>query len=114
METKNNTDMVTETLKWLPIDNYHAVPPHSPGGGGLFLIWKKEVQLTVRASTKNFIDTIVSDKGKTYQITFIYGEPDHTKRLSIWNELSSLQPAPGNPWLLTGDFNELTDNSEKK
>lgn len=32
----------------------------------------------------------------------------------MWNALSSLQPASGYPWFLTGDFNELTDNGEKK
>ncbi|KAJ0261902.1 Alpha carbonic anhydrase domain-containing protein [Hirschfeldia incana] len=114
METKNNQEVVLEKLKWLSIEKYHVVPPNSPGGGGLFLIWRKEINLTVRTSTKNFIDTVIEDKGKTYQVTFVYGEPDHTKRHLIWNELSALQTSTGNPWLLTGDFNELTDNSEKK
>ncbi|CAN6975658.1 unnamed protein product, partial [Brassica rapa subsp. trilocularis] len=59
METKNNSEMVLDTLKWLPIENHHAVPPQTPGGGGLFLIWKKDIDLTVRTSTKNFIDTVI-------------------------------------------------------
>ncbi|CAN7036671.1 unnamed protein product, partial [Brassica oleracea var. botrytis] len=59
IETKNNSEMVLDTLKWLPIENHHAVPPQTPGGGGLFLIWKKDIDLTVRTSTKNFIDTVI-------------------------------------------------------
>lgn len=114
METKNTSETILEKLQWLTIDNHFAVPPITPGGGGLFLIWKKEIQLTVRSSSKNLIDTVITDKGKTYHITFVYGEPDHTKRLTVWNELSTLQPISGTPWLLSGDFNELTDNSEKK
>lgn len=44
----------------------------------------------------------------------MYGEPDHSKRVEVWNAISSLRPAAGRPWFLTGDFNEITDNSEKK
>ncbi|XP_013751397.2 uncharacterized protein LOC106453727 [Brassica napus] len=114
METKNDLDMIKKTLHWLPLDNYHEVPPNSPGSGGLFLTWKNDIQLTVRASNKNFIDTLITEKCMTFQMTFVYGEPDHTKRLVVWNELSTLHPPTGKHWLLTGDFNEITDNSEKK
>ncbi|CDY34449.1 BnaC01g21840D [Brassica napus] len=102
METKNNLETVKKKLQGLPLDNNHEVPPNSPGSGGLFLIWKNDIQLTVRTSNKNFIDTLITEKGITFQVTFVYGEPDHTKRLAVWNELSSLQPATGDPWFLTG------------
>ena len=82
---------------------------NGPGSGGLFLIWNNDIQLTVRASNKNYIDTLIVQKGVTFQITFVYGEPDHTKRAAVWNEIADLQPAAGNPWFLT-----ITDNSEKK
>ena len=39
--------------------------------------------------------------------------PDHAKRNAVWNELTALRPQDGEPWFLTGDFNELIDNSEK-
>lgn len=35
------------------------------------------------------------------------------KRQGIWNEISALQTVPGEPWFLTGDFNEIVENSEK-
>lgn len=79
METKNNLDMIKKTLQWLPLDNFHEVPPNAPGGGGLFLIWKNDIQLTVRESNKNFIDTIITQKEMTFHITFVYGEPDQAK-----------------------------------
>lgn len=31
----------------------------------------------------------------------------------VWNELCTLHSNSGDPWFLTGDFNELVDNSEK-
>ncbi|KAG2290075.1 hypothetical protein Bca52824_049679 [Brassica carinata] len=75
---------------------------------------KKNGKAPVISGNKNFIDTIITQKGVTFQITFVYGEPDHTKRLEVWNEISTLKPASGQPWFLTGDFNEITENSEKK
>ena len=114
METKNDLEMIENNLHWLPLDNFHEVPPNSPRSGGLFPTWKNDIQLTIKGSNKNFIDTLITEKGITFQMTFVYGEQDHTKRLAIWNELSTLHPPSGKPWLLTGDFNEITDNSEKK
>ncbi|XP_018479302.1 uncharacterized protein LOC108850231 [Raphanus sativus] len=113
METKNPTAKVLKDLHWLQTNNHFAVPPHTPGGGGLFISWKKDIDLQVRSSSHNFIDAIISYKGKTWQTTFVYGEPDQSKRYEAWKTLSSLKPASGDPWLLTGDFNEIIDNSEK-
>lgn len=47
METKNPTEMVLKELQFLFPENFHAVAPHTPGGGGLFLTWKKEIELTI-------------------------------------------------------------------
>ena len=112
METKNPDAKVLQDLQELQLDS-HLVSPHSPGGGGLYLGWRKDVNLTIRSSSHNFIDTIISHKGITFQATFTYGEPDHTKRQAIWNELSLLHPDPEEAWFLIGDFNEIIDNSEK-
>ena len=110
METKNPTETVLEDLKWRYPEKYYAVPPHSTGGG-VFLTWKPYIEVTIISATKNYIDTTISYKGLSYHTTFVYGEPDHTKRLEVWNEISKLNKS--GPWFLTGDFNELIDNSEK-
>lgn len=89
------------------------VPPETPGSGGLFLTWKPDIKLTVLKATKNFIDTKITHKGVSFHTTFVYGEPDHSKRLAVWNEITKLQTTQGEPWFLTGDFNEIVDNSEK-
>ena len=111
METKNPTEMVTKELHWLQMNNCYSVAPHSPGGGGLFLSWKKYITLNVISSSDNYIDTIISHKGNTFHTTFVYGEPDHTKRQRVWNERSALHTQ--GPWFLTRDFNEIVDNNEK-
>lgn len=97
METKNQEDMVKKELPWLKDENNCFVPPHSPGGGGLVLSWKKDIELTVLSTSNNFIDTRITSKGKSFLATFTYGEPDHTKRQAVWNNLSSLHSNPKGP-----------------
>lgn len=102
-----------EKLQWLHPDQYYVVAPESPGSGGLFLTWKPDINLTVLKASKNYLDTTIVHKGISFHATFVYGEPDHTKRCAVWDELSTLQTNQGEPWFLTGDFNEIVDNSEK-
>lgn len=105
-ETKNSTEMVRKELQWFNSDKFLAVPPESPGSGGLYLTWKEDIEVTIRSATKNFIDTSICYKGKSFHATFVYGEPDHSKRQEVWNEISNLQSIQDEPWFLTGDFNE--------
>ena len=113
METKNNWGMISKTLSWLNLEKHYEVPPHSPGGGGLLLIWKKDIEVSVTNATQNYIDTMISHKGISFQSTFVYGEPDQAKRFAVWNEITTLHPAGDGAWFLTGDFNEIIDNGEK-
>ena len=46
-------------------------------------------------------------------MTFVYGEPKIPRRQGVWDAISSLAANRASPWLLTGDFNEILDNSEK-
>ena len=76
METKTPDEMVLKELQFLQMDNQHIVKPHSPGGGGLFMGWKNDVQVTILSSTNNYIDTMITYKGVSFHSTFVYGEPD--------------------------------------
>lgn len=75
---------------------------------------EKDIDLTILSTSNNFIDTRIIYKGKSFLATFTYGEPDHSKRNAFWETLSTLHSNPKGPWFLTGDFNELIDNSEKR
>lgn len=79
----------------------------------MFLSWKKDIDLKVISSSDNFSDTAIIYKGKEFHATFVYGEPDHTKRVQVWNAITNLQTVSGAPWFLIGEFNEIVDNSEK-
>lgn len=113
METKNPDNFVLKELESIPLANRFLVSPHSPGGGGLALLWSQEVDISVLKQSHNFLDTTVSYKGTNFHITFVYGEPEVSRRQEIWDEISTFATERSSPWLLTGDFNEILDNSEK-
>ncbi|CAA7044434.1 unnamed protein product [Microthlaspi erraticum] len=44
----------------------------------------------------------------------VYGEPDQTKRQEVWEMIMNQTQDRTDPWLLTGDFNEIIESAEKK
>lgn len=112
-KTKNQDDFVTKELKDLNLEKQFLVSPITPGSGGLALPWKKVVDVSINSSNPNFIDSLISFKGKSFNGTFVYGAPNISKHLDVWTQLCDLSASRDFPWFLTGDFNEITDNSEK-
>ena len=112
-ETKNQDEMVMSKLDTLRYEKHFLLSPDSPASGGLALLWKSDVEIQILATTRNFIDTLVSFKGTSFHATFVYGAPGIAKRQAVWNLLSDIASTRSTPWFLTGDFNEIIDNSEK-
>ncbi|KAG7559442.1 Endonuclease/exonuclease/phosphatase superfamily [Arabidopsis thaliana x Arabidopsis arenosa] len=75
METKNTNEKVEKALEWMNFSSKFIVSPHSPGGGGLALYWKQEVEISILTSCQNFIDTQIKYAGKLFFATFLYGGP---------------------------------------
>lgn len=113
METKNLDPFVLKELNFLDPDRHFLVPPARPSSGGLALYWKQDIDLQILSSSKNLIDTVILYKGATVHVTFVYGEPEVSNRNIIWDSLIDLALTRTSAWLLTGDFNEIVDNSEK-
>ena len=90
------------------------ISPHSAGGGGLCLLWNKDINIQVLASCNNYIDTLITFKNSSFYGTFVYGAPEIPNRNEIWNQLTDVALSRISPWFLTGDFNEIVDNSEKE
>lgn len=60
-----------------------------------------------------YIFKIKVKQTKFFYATFVYGHPERTKRQAVWNQLTDQASGRDSPWFLTGDFNEIIDNSEK-
>ena len=105
--------MVLTELQPLNYEGSFLVTPTSSGSGGLALLWKNDIDVNILTSNPNFIDTMISFKGTSFNGTFVYGAPDWTKRQEVWDSLADISASRNAAWFLTGDFNEITDNSEK-
>nr|VDD60405.1 unnamed protein product [Brassica oleracea] len=78
MESKNTDDKVLKELEDLSFDHHFLVSPHSPGGGGLALLWTNEVSISILSLSHNFIDTSQINTAKSY-ISFSARTPQETR-----------------------------------
>ena len=77
------------------------------------LSWKEGIKVDVLYSDCNIIDTHIQHKKSSFFASFIYGAPKKEDRPGFWSKLSDLGKARDSVWFLTGDFNDLLDNTEK-
>ena len=76
------------------------VVPSKGRSGGLALLWKKELKVSVQTFSDNRIDAIV-DQGVTrhqWRITGFYGNPETSKRQESWLLLKRLATLNSLPW----------------
>lgn len=106
--------MVAKKTEELGFTNLRTVQPQGVAGGGLAILWKDWVGLEIISSCKNYFDTRISYEGNFSYLTFVYGDTDKRKRKQTWDFLTSLALIRDAPWLVTGDFNDITGNSEKE
>ena len=112
METKRKDEDVFKMYRGTEFTNHFTIPPVGLSGG-LALSWKDNVDVEILAPSANVIDTKVTYNDKSFFVSYIYGvlQPEH--RAKFWEELSTIGAQRDGAWLLTGDFNDLLDNSEK-
>lgn len=77
--------------------------------GGIWLLWKQEVDLKVLQCHNQYIHTEVCiDKTRVW-ITFVYASPSFSIRKELWAELEMLARRCNKPWLVGGDFMRCYD-----
>ena len=113
-ETKNLHKVVARKTERLGFSYLKTITPHGRGGGDLALLWKEGINLEIISSCKNYFDTKLIYEGNQSYATFVYGDPNKKKRKIIWEYLTALTLIRDSPWILTGDFNDITGNSEKE
>ena len=83
--------------------------------GGLLLLWKKVVVVSLRYKTKNYIDVFVGNSQQdVWRFTGLYGEPRWQDKHLTWQCLRDLDAAINLPWLVMGDINEILYPFEKE
>lgn len=81
--------------------------------GGLALFWKDSYKVEILSSDNRIIDTKIEYDSFTFFISFVYGDPARHLQQKVWDKLRGICIHWDEAWFLSGDFNELMDNSEK-
>lgn len=84
--------------------------------GGIVVAWKEEF-LTVELITKKFQFIHLKmrlEKEREWYFTPVYASPNEDNRRILWEELKVIADNMNQPWLLAGDFNDITSYHEKK
>lgn len=69
--------------------------------------------MEVCQANRRVMDLKVQWKDKAFYLTGVYGEPVKGYRQEVWERLTRIGVVRKEPWFLTGDFNEIVDQSEK-
>ncbi|XP_039010285.1 uncharacterized protein LOC120138989 [Hibiscus syriacus] len=46
-------------------------------------------------------------------VTTVYGSPERSKRMTLWNDLNNVPSSDSTPWILAGNFNAILFGNEK-
>jgi exonuclease III len=84
--------------------------------GGLALLWKNEMEVTIQNYNRRHISTIVEPfiEGVAWKFIGFCGHLEASKRKEAWNLLCHLKTFLSKPWLFVGDFNEIVAAFEKR
>ncbi|GLT53039.1 hypothetical protein SLA2020_263360 [Shorea laevis] len=84
--------------------------------GGLALLWQEANEVSIQNYSLRHISVVITtiDSVRSWRLTGFYGHPDWASREESWQLLSYLHTFQPHDWLCVGDFNEITDHSEKK
>jgi len=113
-ETKQQDDYVRDIVCDLGFPFSVTVPPIGLSGG-LVVMWKHSVDLSVLFQSSNLVDCFVNSNEESFYFSFVYGPPNPSNRNDLWERIERIGTNRRNvPWLILGDFNELLGNNEKK
>ncbi|XP_043717635.1 uncharacterized protein LOC122665544 [Telopea speciosissima] len=113
METKSKKAAIEKIARKRNFQNFSTVDPIGTSGG-LALLWKDTVTLSVLTAETNFIDAeVTSVDSPAFYLTCVYGDPVRHRRRVVWDRISALNHQ-GSRWLCYGDFNSYLSWHEKE
>lgn len=82
--------------------------------GGLCLLWKDDIDVSIRSFTFYHIDAAIKWDSKSWRFTGIYGHPNAGYRDHTWKLLRRLHNQDESAWVIGGDFNATLLYEEKE
>lgn len=69
----------------------------------------------ITESTQNYIDfEVTNEQVGRWRYTGFYGYPERDRRVESWNLIKILAHKSVLPWCIIGDFNDMSNVSEKR
>ncbi|KAJ6418599.1 hypothetical protein OIU84_001878 [Salix udensis] len=97
----------------LGFSHYHIVDAIGYSGG-VWLLWNgSSVSLQVIAHASQSITALVHVRNKCWLLTVVYANSNPRIRESLWTYFDGLAKTSNLPWLVMGDFNDISCASEK-
>ncbi|XP_050222721.1 uncharacterized protein LOC126672813 [Mercurialis annua] len=83
--------------------------------GGLAVLWDDFSKISIISSSNFYIDCMIQNSNGTHwRFTGFYGNPVQSQRVHSWTLLERLSSVFSGPWICGGDFNEISEASEKQ
>ncbi|PPR88594.1 hypothetical protein GOBAR_AA32107 [Gossypium barbadense] len=83
--------------------------------GGLALMWKEGVNVSIQSFSKHHIDSIVNlENNKIMRVTGFYGHANLSLRHNSWDILRRVGDSVREDWVVGGDFNSILNYAEKE
>ena len=97
VETWTDDDRLDQVLRNFDFVNKWSVPSGNRRGG-LVLLWKEDIRITVEDSSKYCIDVLVEkNTPQEWRFTGFYGEPVTNRRHEAWTKIQTLNNKPHIP-----------------
>ncbi|XP_056692071.1 uncharacterized protein [Spinacia oleracea] len=114
LETKADGSRARETMLALKFSDFRVVRPIGTRGG-IWMFWKKTVDMVLFDAENTYFHSLFHFKnlGKEGLVTAMHAPSSSKEKHHHWNSIRSNLPPKNIPWLVLGDMNEITSQSEK-
>lgn len=113
-ETRLSGDRAKMIISKIGYDKFYKVDAMG-FAGGLWLLWNPlTISLNIIGSSFQEIHSHAKVNNlPPFLFTALYASPIHERRKNLWNSLSSFATSLSMPWLIMGDFNDISNPNEK-
>ncbi|XP_061365839.1 uncharacterized protein LOC133309117 [Gastrolobium bilobum] len=115
LEPRVSVNKALSIIRSLGFTSYIIADAHGYAGG-VWVAWDpNDVNISLIRKQDQFIHCWVEFPGKEgFCSTVVYASPQEEKRRVLWEDLKHVGRSMNDPWMLSGDFNEISSVSEKR